>query len=95
MKCITVRDFRTNPGKIGMELPEEQEMVITHNGRPIAILTPVSDSELDESLKAVRAARAANAVRNMQMVSINRGNASLTDNEIENEIEAARSGKDA
>ena len=46
MKFITVRDIRTSPAEIWKQLPEEQEMVITNNGRPIALLTPLSDDTL-------------------------------------------------
>ena len=52
MKFITVRDIRTSPTEIGKPLPEEQEMVITNNARPIALLTPLSDETLEETLSA-------------------------------------------
>ena len=90
MKFITVRDLRTTPAQIWKELPEEQEMVITNNGRPIALLTPLSDTSLEETLKAVRKARAINAVQKMQEISINKGNTELTDQEIEKEIKETR-----
>lgn len=90
MKFITVRDLRTTPAQIWKELPEEQEMVITNNGRPIALLTPLSDTSLEETLKAVRKARAINAVQKMQEISINKGNTGLTDQEIEKEIKETR-----
>jgi antitoxin (DNA-binding transcriptional repressor) of toxin-antitoxin stability system len=38
MKFITVRDIRSSPAAIWKRLPEEQEMVITNNGKPIALL---------------------------------------------------------
>ena len=90
MKFITVRDLRTTPAQIWKELPEEQEMVITNNGRPIALLTPLSDSNLEDTLKAVRKARAINAVQKMQEISIKRKNTGLTEQEIEEEIKEAR-----
>ena len=40
MKFITVRDFRTYPKKIWKELLDIQEMIVTNNGKPIALLTP-------------------------------------------------------
>ncbi len=90
MKFITVRDLRTTPAQIWKELPEEQEMVITNNGRPIALLTPLSDTSLEDTLKAVRKARAINAIQKMQEISIKRGNSGLTDQEIEIEIKETR-----
>ncbi len=93
MKFITVRDLRTSPAKVWKQLPEEQEMVITNNGRPIALLTPLNDINLEETLKAVRSARAINAVRQMQMKSMKNKNNTLTEEEIENEIKETRKQK--
>ncbi|NTW89032.1 MAG: type II toxin-antitoxin system Phd/YefM family antitoxin, partial [Desulfobulbaceae bacterium] len=38
MKFLSVRDLRGKSAQIWKDLPEEREMVITSNGRPIAIL---------------------------------------------------------
>lgn len=93
MKFITVRDFRTSPGKIWKQLPIEQEMVITNNGKPIALLTPLSDADLENTVKAVRTARAINAVRQMQEISIKNKNNLLSEEEIQREIDVYRNGK--
>ena len=90
MKFITVRDIRTTPAKIWKELPEEQEMVITNNGKPIALLTPISDESLEETISAVRQARAIEAVRVMQQSAKARGLDSMTQTEIEDEIRQSR-----
>ena len=86
MKFITVRDIRTSPAQIWKQLPDEQEMVITNNGKPIALLTPLSDENLEETVKAVRKARAINSVRAMQEISMKSGSSELSNDEIENEI---------
>ncbi len=90
MKFITVRDLRTSPAQVWKALPEEKEMVITHNGRPIALLTPISDENLEETITAMRRSRAANAIRNMQLHSVKTGKSKLTDEEIEDEISQSR-----
>ena len=90
MKFITVRDLRTSPAQIWKQLPEEQEMVITNNGKPIALLTPLSDTNLEDTLKAVRTARAINAVKQMQEISMRNGNTSLSNENIQNEIRESR-----
>ena len=90
MKFITVRDIRTSPAQIWKQLPKEQEMVITNNGKPIALLTPLSDKTMEDTIKAVRKARAINAVRIMQETSIKNGNSKLSYNEIEKEIKKSR-----
>lgn len=90
MKFITVRDIRTSPATIWKQLPEEQEMVITNNGKPIALLTPLTGETLEETVSAVRRARAVNAVRTMRRTAEERGLSSMTDEEIQAEIDASR-----
>ena len=82
MRFVTVRDFRTSPGKIWKLLPVEQEMVITNNGKPIALLTPLSDENLENTVKAVRTARAINSVKRKQEISIRNKNNLLCEEEI-------------
>ena len=93
MKFITVRDLRTTPAKIWKDLPEEQEMVITNNGKPIALLTPLNDSDIEDTLSAVRKARAINAVKKMQYNSEKSGLSRISDKEIEKEIKENRKRK--
>lgn len=90
MKFITVRDIRTSPAEIWKQLPEEQEMVITNNGRPIALLTPLSDETLEETLSAVRRARAVNAVHQMRRLARERGLDEMSEDDIQAEIDTAR-----
>ncbi len=90
MKFITVRDLRTSPARIWKELPAEQEMVITNNGKPIALLTPVGDANLEETLAAVRRAHAIQSVKQMQQTSMSRGTTALSESEIQGEIDRSR-----
>jgi antitoxin (DNA-binding transcriptional repressor) of toxin-antitoxin stability system len=90
MRFVTVRDFRTRPAAIWEELPGIGEIVITNNGRPIALLTPVSDATLEEDLAVVRRARALQAVERMRRLSLERGNDTMPIMEIDYEIAAAR-----
>ncbi len=90
MKFITVRDIRTSPAAIWKRLPAEQEMVITNNGKPIALLTPLSGETLEETLSAVRNARAANALRQLRKSAQENGLDTLTEAEIQAEIDAVR-----
>ncbi len=90
MKFITVRDLRTIPAQIWKQLPVEQEMVVTSNGRPIALLTPMGEDNLEDSLKAIRRARAAVAVDRMQQESMKSGRNMLPAEDIDNEIQKVR-----
>jgi len=90
MRFITVRDFRTSSANIWKTLPEEQEMVITNNGKPIALLTPLSDKTLEDTLSTIRRARAINAVKVIQQQSVKNGTDKMTLEEINNEIKLSR-----
>jgi antitoxin (DNA-binding transcriptional repressor) of toxin-antitoxin stability system len=93
MKFISVRDLRGKSADIWRELPGEREMVITSNGRPVAILAAVNESNLEESLSAFRQNRAIDAVAAMQRRSVSRGVDALTPSDVESEIAAVREGR--
>ena len=93
MKFISVRDLRTSPAQIWKQLPDEQEMIITNNGRPIALLTPINDGTLEETVTAMRKARAINSIKQMQLSSLKAGKNRMTDEEIEKEIQESRKNR--
>jgi len=90
MKFLSVRDLRGKSAQVWKELPKEREMVITSNGRPIAILAAISESNLEESLTAFRQARAVEAAANLQRRSVDQGTDRITMDEIDTEIKAVR-----
>lgn len=90
MKFISVRDLRGKSAEVWKELPAEREIVVTSYGRPIAILSAVSESNLEESLSAIRQARAAEAVMSLQRRSVEKGTDSIVMEEIDAEIKAVR-----
>lgn len=90
MKFITVRDLRTRPADIWRELPEAREMVLTNNGRPIALLTPIENDDIESSLSAVRRAKAIVAVQKLQQESIRKYPQGLKEEELESEIRETR-----
>lgn len=90
MKFISVRDLRIKSAQVWKQLPEEREMIITSNGRPIAIIATTKDSDLETSLLAFRQARAVEAVASLQRRSVEMGNAKITMDEIDAEIKAVR-----
>jgi len=71
-------------------LPQEQEMIITNNGKPVALLTPLSDKTLEETLSTVRRAKAINALKLLQQRSLKNGTDKMTLEEINAEIKRAR-----
>jgi len=90
MKFVTVRDFRTSPSVIWKKLSSEREMIITNNGKPIALLTPLDDETLEDTVSAVRKAKAINAVKKMREISVSLGNDKMTLEKINSIIQDVR-----
>lgn len=90
MKFISVRDLRGKSGEIWKSLQGEREMIVTSNGRPIAILVSVNENTLEESLSAFRRARAVEAVEAIQRQSVRIGTDRLTLEEINSEVKVVR-----
>ena len=90
MKFVTVREFRSSSASIWKILPQEQEMVITNNGKPVALLTPLSDETLEDTLSSIRRAKAINAVKLIQQQSVKNGTDKMTLEEINSVIKEAR-----
>ena len=90
MKFLTVRDLRTKSSQIWKDLPNEQEMIITNNGRPVAILSSINDKNFESSLNSIRRARTIEAVSSLQRESINQTTHKISLEEINQEIKAVR-----
>ncbi len=91
MKFLSVRDLKTKSSKIWKDLPEQKEMVVTSNGRPIALLSSINENNLEQVLTAFRRARATNALASIQYDSIQKGTDMISMDEINTEIGAIRS----
>ncbi len=90
MKFVTVRDFRIKPGTVWSKLEKKEEVVITSNGKPIALLTGVNDINFDETVRALRRAKAELSVSRMRQTADKKGLPGFTPKEIEAEIAAVR-----
>lgn len=90
MKFLSVRDLKGKSARVWKDLEGEKEMVITSNGRPIALLSAVNEQNLEEQLQILRRTRAVQALASVQRGSVKKGTDRLTQAEIEREIVAAR-----
>lgn len=93
MKFLSVRDLRSKSAQVWQDLPSERELIITNNGRPIAILAAINDSNLEESLMAFRQARAVESIASLQRISADKGTDKITIEEIDAEIRAVRKSR--
>jgi antitoxin (DNA-binding transcriptional repressor) of toxin-antitoxin stability system len=86
-------DLRNKSAEVWKDLPGERERIITSNGRPVAILASVNESNLEESLSAFRQARAVDAVAALQSASVIRGTDGLSMDEIDAEVASVRENR--
>ena len=90
MEFITVRDLRTRPGKIWDKLRQQQDLVLTSNGRPIAVLSHVDEDGVQEALASLRRARAQAALSRLRAAATLQGLDRLSADEIENAAAALK-----
>ena len=90
MQFVSVRDLRGNSSAVWKKLQTEREMVITSNGKPIAVLSAVSETSLEETLKAIRRSVAVASVNSLQDQSVRAGRDKLSLKEINSAIASVR-----
>ena len=93
MKFITVRDLRGRPAQVWKQLAKVREMVLTLNGKPIAILSSTSEDLLEKNLAELRKAQALSAFEAIQTESVRNGLDKMTMDEIDAEIQAYRKSR--
>ena len=90
MKFLSVRDLRGNSARVWRELPGEREMIVTSNGRPVAVLASVDEGSVEQSLAAWRQVRATQAIADIQRESAHKGTDAMSMDDIDAEIKKAR-----
>ena len=87
---IASRELSSKPGMVLSKVATEGAMVVTRDGRPMAILTPTSAESLVEDLQEIAFSQARRAVRNMRAAADKVGVSMMSFEEIETEIQAVR-----
>jgi antitoxin (DNA-binding transcriptional repressor) of toxin-antitoxin stability system len=90
MEFITVRDLRTRPSQVWDKLRQRRDLILTSSGRPIAVLSHIEEGDVEETLAALRRARAQAALSRLRADAATQGLDRLSPEEIEAEIAAAR-----
>jgi len=91
MKFITSREIRSNPARL-WECAENEESVITVNGKPRAIVIAAGE-DLEVTLSAIRRARAVTALEKIRVYAHREELDKLSDEEITEEVHQSRVGR--
>jgi PHD/YefM family antitoxin component YafN of YafNO toxin-antitoxin module len=90
MDFVAVKDLKA-PAKLRKRLNDAKTLIVTNNGKPMAIMLPVADGkELELTLEAISRARFDIALRQMRATARQNGTSEMTLEEINEEIAAAR-----
>ena len=88
MNFYSIRDLRTESKSMWADLARGDEVILTNNGRPSAIMIDIPEGSFDEVVQAVRQAKAMIALNNMRKKAAREGFKS--DDEIEALVNEAR-----
>ena len=80
MKTIAIPDLHTHPQQVYVR---EEALLTAANGRPVAVLLPVDEGSLDETIEVVRRARGLEALRAIRRESQSSGVARMTSADID------------
>ncbi len=90
MNFYSVRDLRTNSNSMWADLTSGDEVVLTNNGKPSALIINIPEGSFDEIVQAVRQAKAMIALNSMHRRAAKEG--FMSDEDIEFVIAEARNG---
>ena len=90
MEFVTIRDLRLKPGEVWDKLRRQREIILTSNGRPVAVIAGVGEDDVEETVVALRRARAQAAVSRLRRASAERNLDKLSAAEIASEVAQVR-----
>jgi prevent-host-death family protein len=90
MDFVTVRELRAESAKVWAKIEAGEEVVITRNGKPFALLLSTRPEELESTLRALRWDRFDRLLAAQHKRAAELGLDKMTMDEIDAEIAAAR-----
>lgn len=89
MRFISTRELRNRPGAV-REWAQKEDLVLTADGKPIAILIGIENDDVEQAALILRQARAQRALTRMRGQASRSGAAQLSGRALEAEIRAVR-----
>ena len=94
MNFVAGRQLRGRTSELWGQLARQRKLVVTNNGRPIAILSATDAESFEASLGNLRRCRAADALSGLQREAERRGLDRLTLDEVNEDIQAVREDRE-
>jgi len=93
MKFITIRELRSNSEQLRRFLAKNKRLVLTSNGKPLALLTAVGEENLEEELMMLKRLQAMLALERIREQARQNGLDQLSPAEIEKIISRSRKSR--
>jgi len=90
MRFVSVRELRTSTAQVWRDLEREGEIVVMNGSSPQALMVPVTGQNLEATARAIRQAKALQALDSMNAQASATGLDALTMADIDAEIATAR-----
>ena len=90
MSTISVSDLKKKPAKQWLKSAGKQDLVVTSNGQPVAVLLRIASASVESTRALVRSVRALQAQAALQQAAGVGGTANLSLSDIDAEIAASR-----
>jgi antitoxin (DNA-binding transcriptional repressor) of toxin-antitoxin stability system len=94
VRFLSTRELRNQPGHV-RELAQEDELVLTANGKPIALLVGIEDGDFEEAVLVIRQIKAQRTLSRMRRQAARHGLDRLSGVAIAREIRTVRSRRKA
>ena len=88
MNFYSMRDLRTESKTMWADLDRGDEVVLTNNGKPAAIIIDIPEGYFDETVQAVRQAKSMIALNSIRQKAAKEGY--MSDDDIDNIIREVR-----
>jgi antitoxin (DNA-binding transcriptional repressor) of toxin-antitoxin stability system len=95
MEFVPARDFRLRPGNVWKKLRAAHRLVVTTNGKPVALLTDIEGKDLQEEIQVEAIARGVRAVSRMRAAARRGGASRMSQAQVEKVIAGVRKEKKA
>jgi antitoxin (DNA-binding transcriptional repressor) of toxin-antitoxin stability system len=93
MKIFTTEDLRGKASELRKAISREPQALLTASGEPVALLVPVESATLDETVTAIRQARAQLALKSIRLRARKTARNRMTITQIDRAIAATRKAR--
>lgn len=90
MEFLSVREFSAYPRKTRETLKRSGKIILTNNGKPSMLVYDITGRDIEDLIDTLNRAEAIRLLENIQMQAVKGKLNSITINEINTEITAAR-----